>query len=94
MCDRLLQSGRVPPPQIPGRIRSGQGLQPNPGPAVAAVQEPLDPGQAQLEDTERTGAGPVTGCWQERCGSLDAACSTISGASGGTAVWSGPTACA
>ena len=25
MCDRLLQSGRVHPPQLPGRIRSGEG---------------------------------------------------------------------
>ena len=50
MYDRLVQSGRVHPPQLPGRIRSGEGLQPEPGPAVAAVQEPLDPGQAQLKD--------------------------------------------
>ncbi len=57
MCDRLLQSGRAHPPQLPGRIRSGEGLQPDPGPAIAAGKQPLDPGQAQLEDAERSGAG-------------------------------------
>ncbi len=42
MCDRLIQSGRVHPPQLPRRIRSGRLW--------------LDPGQAHLEDTERPDA--------------------------------------
>lgn len=57
MCDRLIQSGRVHPSQIPGRIRAGQGLQPDPGPAMASGKQPRDPGQAHLEDTERSDAG-------------------------------------